>query len=75
MTAYRVCGAMPVLGHAPGEEFEADLDSGQEARLFQARALMLAADYEPPAPPPKKRKSSTSNPSPDAAPAPDSEEK
>lgn len=84
MTRYRVSGAMPVLGHEPGEEFDAELSRGLEARLFLSGALILAADYVPPPEPeaeaeekPKpqsrsrKKKTTTS---PDAAPAPDSEE-
>jgi hypothetical protein len=31
---YRVSGSHEVLGHKPGEEFEADLDGVTEARLY-----------------------------------------
>ena len=33
MTRFRVCGTREVLGHAPGEEFDAEISDIQEWRL------------------------------------------
>lgn len=48
---YKVVGTAPILGHAPGETFEADLDPGEAAFFFQIGALevvkSLASVKEP----------------------------
>lgn len=36
---YRVSGIQPVLDHAPGTEFDAEISEIQEARLIAAGAL------------------------------------
>ena len=52
MKSYRVSGANPVLGHAPGEEFEAELDEVMEQRLLDCGALALADQKPGPSPEP-----------------------
>lgn len=44
---YVVTGIHRVLGHAPGEEFAADLPPEQEQHLLRARALKLAPPPRP----------------------------
>jgi hypothetical protein len=39
VTRYRVTGAVPYLGHQPGEEFEAELSDDQEDRALKRGAL------------------------------------
>jgi hypothetical protein len=53
---YRVNALTPVLGHEPGERFEATLDPVQRERLLAGRALVTDA---PPAPPKEQHKAST----------------
>ena len=59
MPRYRVVGTHEVLGHAPGESFEADLDPVQERRLIAGghiarvgRPRSPVAHKGPPAPTP-----------------------
>lgn len=44
---YRVNAPSAVLGREPGETFEADLDTEQEARLLAGGALEVEADPAP----------------------------
>lgn len=46
-TRYVVTSIHPVLGHAPGEEFSADLPEGQEAALIGGGAIARKADVDP----------------------------
>lgn len=39
MTRFKVVGVHPVLGHAPGETFDADLDETQAQALVDGGAL------------------------------------
>jgi hypothetical protein len=44
--SYRVSGVCAVLGHKPGEEFEAELTEAMAARLIESGAL-APADKQP----------------------------
>ena len=46
MTRFRVCGTREVLGHAPGEEFEADISDIQEWRLTVGGHIERVVDVE-----------------------------
>lgn len=41
MTSYRVTGPTAVLGHQPGDVFEADLDPAREARHLERGSLAI----------------------------------
>lgn len=41
MTVYKVTGATPFKGHPPGEEFEAELDPGLEARAKERGSIRV----------------------------------
>jgi len=47
MPRYRVASKHRVLGHEPGEEFEAEIDSVQEARLLAGGHLEPVSDDTP----------------------------
>ena len=38
-TTYKVVGALPYMGHPPGEVFEAELDEAMERRALERGAL------------------------------------
>lgn len=61
MKSYRVSGASPVLGHAPGEEFEAELDGIKEQRLLDCGALALADKQPGPSPEPGELEAADAN--------------
>jgi hypothetical protein len=46
MTTYRVSGQHEVLGHAPGETFDAELSDDQDASLVASGALERLPDHE-----------------------------
>jgi hypothetical protein len=41
---YRVVGTQPILGHAPGETFQASIDKTQEAFLVGIGGLEVVKD-------------------------------
>lgn len=45
MTLYVVTGAK-FHGHAPGEQFDADLDPGQEARAIQRGSIRVVERHD-----------------------------
>ena len=44
---YKVVGTAPILGHQPGETFEANLDPGEVAFFFQIGALEVVKSLTP----------------------------
>lgn len=42
---YRVSGNREVMGHKPGEEFEAELDGVTESRLFSGGHIERVSEY------------------------------
>lgn len=53
-TRYVVTGVHATLGHAPGEEFSAELSDEQEAQLVAGGAIARMVDIEPPKKPDSK---------------------
>ena len=47
MTRYKVVGVQPVLGHQPGETFDADIPEDQEAFLKQIGAIQAVGGKAP----------------------------
>jgi hypothetical protein len=51
MKSYEVLSDQPVLGHAKGETFEADLSEAQERRMIERGSIRLAGGSSPTATP------------------------